>query len=171
MAVFTCARFSLTANVSHGTLYLVLSFVGIHFAAASRCALTKFSYSSFAIPSSVFSCSISNLFLNSTTYLSLKSLLLRRAQSYYLVVAVRVAFFRRLSRIFAVTIRWSEDTVVYYYTPISDISCWASNLFLEYQKQLPWMTNMRTSSMPVNASSIEAAAVPTLTTHLKNQTN
>ena len=30
-AVFRCARFSLTANVSHGTLYLVLSFVGIHF--------------------------------------------------------------------------------------------------------------------------------------------
>ena len=28
-AVFTSARFSLTANVSHGTLYLVLGFVGI----------------------------------------------------------------------------------------------------------------------------------------------
>ena len=33
------------AKVSHGTLYLVLSFVGMHFAAASRYALTKFSYS------------------------------------------------------------------------------------------------------------------------------
>ena len=48
-AVFTSERFSLTAKVSHGTLYLVLSFVGMHFAAASRCALTKFSYSSFGV--------------------------------------------------------------------------------------------------------------------------
>ena len=63
-AVFTSARFSLTANVSHGTLDLVLVFVGIHFAAASRCALTKFSYSSFGVHFSVFSCSVSNLFLN-----------------------------------------------------------------------------------------------------------
>ena len=37
-AVFTSARFSLTAKVSHGTLYLVLIFVGMYFAAASRCA-------------------------------------------------------------------------------------------------------------------------------------
>ena len=44
-AVFTSARLSLRANVSHGILDLVLVFVGIHFAAASRCALTKFSYS------------------------------------------------------------------------------------------------------------------------------
>ena len=72
-AVFTSARLSLTANVSHGTLYLVLSFVGIHFAAASRCALTKFSYSSFGVLFSVFSCSVSNLFLNSNTYLFLIS--------------------------------------------------------------------------------------------------
>ena len=68
-AVFTCARFSLTANVSHGTLYLVLGFVGIHFVVTLRCALTKFSYSSFGGPFSVFSCSVSNLFLNSNTYL------------------------------------------------------------------------------------------------------
>ena len=92
-AFFTCARFSLTATVSHGTLCLVLGFVGIDFAAASRCELTKFSYSSFGVPFSVFSCSDSNLFLNSNTYLSLMSVLLRRAQSQCLVVAVRVAFF------------------------------------------------------------------------------
>ena len=104
-AVFTSARFSLTANVSQGTLYLVLSFVGMHFAATSRCALTKFSYSSFGVLFSVFSCSVSNLFLNSNTYLSLISLLFNRAQSYCLVVAVRLAFFHRLNRIFAVTIR------------------------------------------------------------------
>ena len=48
-AVFTSACFSLTAKVSHGTLYLVLIFVGMYFAAASRCALTKFSYSSFGV--------------------------------------------------------------------------------------------------------------------------
>ena len=33
-AVFTSARFSLTVNVSHGTLDLVLCFVGMNFAAA-----------------------------------------------------------------------------------------------------------------------------------------
>ena len=109
-AVFTSERFSLTAKVSHGTLDLVLSFVGKHFAAASRCALTKFSYSSFGVRISVFFRSASNLFLNANTYLSLISLLLRRVQSYCLVVAVRVAFLRRLSRIFAVTILWSKDT-------------------------------------------------------------
>ena len=48
-AVFTSARFSLSANVSQGTLYLVLGFVGIHFDASSRCASTKFSYSSFGV--------------------------------------------------------------------------------------------------------------------------
>ena len=79
--VFTSARFSLTANVSHRTLDLVLSFVGMHFAAASKCALTKFSYSSFRVRISVFSCSASNLFLNANTYLSQIFLLLRRAQS------------------------------------------------------------------------------------------
>ena len=109
-AVFTSASFSLTANDSHGTLHLVLGFVGIQFAVASRCVLTKFSYSSFGVPFFVFFCSVSNLFLNSNTYLSLISLLLRRSQSQCLVVAVRVAFFRRLSCIFAVTIWWSEDT-------------------------------------------------------------
>ena len=80
-AVFPSARFSLTANVFHGTLDLVLGFVGIHFAAASRFALTKFSYSSFGVRFSVFSCSASNLFANSNTYLSLISLLLIRVQS------------------------------------------------------------------------------------------
>ena len=45
--------FSLTAKVSQGALYLVLSFVGMYFAAASRCALTKFSYSSFGVLFSV----------------------------------------------------------------------------------------------------------------------
>ena len=73
--------FSLAASVSQGTLYLVLGFVGIHFSAASRCASTKFSYSSFGVPISAFSCSASNLFLNSNAYLSLISLLLSRAQS------------------------------------------------------------------------------------------
>ena len=79
-AVFTSARFSLTANVSHGTLDLVLCFVGKYFAAASRWALTKFSYSSFRVRVSVF-CNSSNLFFNAITYLSLISLLLRRTQS------------------------------------------------------------------------------------------
>ena len=104
--VFTSPCFSLTANVSHRTLDLVLCFVGMYFTAASKWALTKFSYSSFAVIFSVLSCSASNLFLNAITYLSLISLLLRRVQSYFMMVVVRVAFFRRLSRIFSVKFRW-----------------------------------------------------------------
>ena len=75
------AHFSLTPNFLHGALCLVLGFVGIHFDAASRCASTKFSYSSFGVLFSVFSRSVLNLFLISNAYLSLISLLLRRAQS------------------------------------------------------------------------------------------
>ena len=78
-AVFPSARFSLTANVSHGTLDLVLCLVGMHSAAASKWALTKFSYLSFCVCVSVFSCS--DLFLSSNAYLSLISLLLSRDQS------------------------------------------------------------------------------------------
>ena len=48
-AVFTSARFFLTANVSHGTLGLALCSVGMHSDAASKWALTKFSYSSFGV--------------------------------------------------------------------------------------------------------------------------
>ena len=62
VAVFPSAGFSLTANVSHGTLNLVLCLVGMYFVAASRWALAKFSYSSFGVCVSVFSCSASNLF-------------------------------------------------------------------------------------------------------------
>ena len=62
-------------------LYLVLSFVGMHFAATSMCALTKFSYSSFGVLFSVLSCCVSYPFLNSNMYLSLISLLFRRAHS------------------------------------------------------------------------------------------
>ena len=80
-AVFMSARFSLASNASHGTLDLVLIFVGMYFAAASRWALTKISYSSFGVCVSVFSRSASNLFFNAITYLSQISLLLRRAQS------------------------------------------------------------------------------------------
>ena len=79
--VFTSARFSLTAKVLHGTLDLVLCFVGMYFAAASRRVLTKFSYLLFGVCVSVFSCRASDLFLNAITYSSLISLLLRRAQS------------------------------------------------------------------------------------------
>ena len=74
-AVFTSACFSLTANVSHGTLDLVLCFVSMYFADAGGGGVTKFSYSSFGACVSVFSCSASNLFLNAITYL------LRKAQS------------------------------------------------------------------------------------------
>ena len=46
-ADFTSVRFFLTANVSHETLGLALCLVGMHPAAASKWALTKFSYLSF----------------------------------------------------------------------------------------------------------------------------
>ena len=46
-AIFTTSRLFLAANVSHGTLGLALCLVGMHFAAASKWALTKFSYLSF----------------------------------------------------------------------------------------------------------------------------
>ena len=80
-AVFTFARFFLTANVSHGTLGLALCLVSMHSAAASQWALTKFSYSSFGVCVSDFSCSASNLFLSVDVYLSLISMLLSRDQS------------------------------------------------------------------------------------------
>ena len=82
-AVFISARFSLTANVSHGALDLVFCLVGMYSAAAFKCALTKFSYSSFRVCVCVFSCSALNLFLHVNTYLSLISLLLSRDQSVY----------------------------------------------------------------------------------------
>ena len=48
-AVFTSARFFLTANVSHGTQGLALCLVGMYSAATSKWALTKFSYFSFGV--------------------------------------------------------------------------------------------------------------------------
>ena len=53
-AVFTSAHFFLTANDSHGILGLALCLVDMHSAAASKWALTKFSYSSFGVCGSVF---------------------------------------------------------------------------------------------------------------------
>ena len=47
--VFTSARFFLTANIYHGSLGLALCLVGMHFTAAFKWALTKFSYSSFGV--------------------------------------------------------------------------------------------------------------------------
>ena len=80
--VFMSVRFSLTANVSHGPLGLVLCLVCMHSIAASKWTLTKFSYLSFGVCVSVF-CSVLNLFLSANIYLSLISLLISRAQSVY----------------------------------------------------------------------------------------
>ena len=63
-AVFSSVHFSLTANVSHGTLDLVLCLVDIYSTAASKWALTKFSYSFLFLCVSVFSCRASSLFLS-----------------------------------------------------------------------------------------------------------
>ena len=110
-AAFTSARFFQTANISHRTLGLALCLVYMHSTAASKWALTKFSYSSLGVGVSDISWSASNLFLSIKVYLSLISLLLSRDQSKCsVVIVVRAAFLRRFSRIFAMTIRWSEDT-------------------------------------------------------------
>ena len=102
--VFKSARFVLTANISHRTLGLALCLICMHSVAASKWALTKFSYSSFVEWVSDL-CSASNLFLNVNVYLSLISLLLSRNQTLCTVVVVGAAFVRILCRIFAVTIR------------------------------------------------------------------
>ena len=81
-----------------------LCLVGMHSAAASRWGLTKFSYSSFGLCVSDISRSASNLFLSINLYLSLISVLLSKDQSKCTFVVVRAAFFRRLSRMFAVTV-------------------------------------------------------------------
>ena len=49
MQFLTSERFFLTSNVSHGTLCLALSLVGMYSTAASMWALMKFSYSSFGV--------------------------------------------------------------------------------------------------------------------------
>ena len=109
-AVFTSAHFSLTTNVSHGNLYLVLGFVGIQFTAASRYALTKFSYSLFGV-----------LFLSSPVVFRICSSILIHIYLQYLcglegpshcfwwsLFVWRI--FHRLNRIFAMIIQWLEDT-------------------------------------------------------------
>ena len=105
--VVTSAHFFLTVNGSHGTLGLVLWLIGIHSAATSKWALTKFSISSFGIGVSDISWNAPNLFHSVNIDLSLISLLLSRDQC---TVVVQVTLIRRLSHIFAMTIRWSEDT-------------------------------------------------------------
>ena len=72
------ACFFLTANVSHGTLGLALCLIGMNSAAASKWALTKFSYSSFRVGVSDISWNALDLFLSVNGYLSLISLLLIR---------------------------------------------------------------------------------------------
>ena len=79
----------------------------MHSAVASKWALTNFSYSSFRVIVSDISWSASNLFLSVNVYLSLISILLSRGQ---VIVYDCAVFLRILSCIFAVTIRWLEDT-------------------------------------------------------------
>ena len=69
-AIFTSACFFLTAHVSHGTLGLALCLVGMHSAAASKWALTKFSYLSIRVGVSDISWSVLNLFLSVNVYSS-----------------------------------------------------------------------------------------------------
>ena len=61
-AVFTSARFFLTVNVSYRTLGLTLCLVGMHSVAATKWALTKFSYSSSGVGVSDISYSASDFF-------------------------------------------------------------------------------------------------------------
>ena len=68
-AVFMSACFSLTVNVSHGTLDFVLCLDGMNFAATPNWALTKFSYSSFGVCVSNFP--VMHRTFNVNAYLSL----------------------------------------------------------------------------------------------------
>ena len=61
--------FFLTANISHGTLGLALCLVSMHSAAPSKCAWTKFSYSSFGVVVSDISWSTSNFLVLTYIYL------------------------------------------------------------------------------------------------------
>ena len=72
-AVFMSARFFLSANVFHETLGLALCLVGMHSAAASWWTLTKFSYSSFGVGVSDFSCSASTLYGKTTIHCTITS--------------------------------------------------------------------------------------------------
>ena len=65
--VFTSARFSLTANVSHGTLYLFLDFCWNTIRCCLECTLTKFGYLFLSSPV------VSRIVSHSNTYLSLIS--------------------------------------------------------------------------------------------------
>ena len=73
--VFMSACIFLTVNVSHRSLGLALCLVGMHSAATSKWALTKFSHSSFEVGVSDIFWNASNLFLSVNIYLSLISLL------------------------------------------------------------------------------------------------
>ena len=66
----------------------------MHSPAASKWALTKFSYSSFRVGVSDISWSASNFFLSVNVYLSFISPLLSRDKSFCAVVVVRAAFLR-----------------------------------------------------------------------------
>ena len=107
-AVFTSIHFFLTANVSHGTLGLALCLVGMHSNAACKWLLSMFVYSLFGAGISDIFWSSSDLFLSVNIYSSRISFLFSRDQSLGMVV-VQAAFLRRLSCIFTVSIRWSED--------------------------------------------------------------
>ena len=92
--------------------FLLLHRNGFFTSSAAACLriLTKFSYSSFGVSVSDIFWIASNLFLSVSVYLSLISLLSSRDQSLCVVMAVCAAFLRRLRCIFAVIIRWQEDT-------------------------------------------------------------
>ena len=75
---FYVSMFFLTTSVSHGTLGLVICFIGIHSVAASKWALTKFSLKSFTVGVSQISLSESNVFFSINVYLSPMSLRLSR---------------------------------------------------------------------------------------------
>ena len=113
-AVFTSARFSLTANVFHGALYLVLCFVGMYFAVASRVGHWRNSHirhSEYVFLSSPIvhrMCFLILLYI----YLNFSNILVIKMGSVIVYGGhCSGGIIRRLTRIFAVTIRWSEDTL------------------------------------------------------------
>ena len=97
----------------HYSSFIMLYNIGLvdmHSTAASVWAVTKFSYSSFGVCISDVSWRVSKLFLTVTVYLLFIFRLVSGDQSYGVAFTVGFLFLRKLRRIFAETIVWSEDT-------------------------------------------------------------
>ena len=104
-AVFTCACFSLTANVSHASLYLVLGSPPPRYAHWRNSHIRHLGY---LFPSSLV---VSRIVFSILLHIYLLCLCCWEGPRHSVWWSLFVwRFFRRLSHIFAMSIWWSEDT-------------------------------------------------------------